>query len=117
MRLLTWNVNHRMLRRRIPQWVASSIAEQQPSLVVLTEYVEGPDHTRFLDQLSESGLRHHKTSAPNETGNQVLIASAAPLRSGHVKATLEPYVRENTLHVKVPDLGLNVVGFRLPAFK
>ena len=43
-RLLAWNVNHRMRPRHIPTWVAEIIGEQRPDIVVLTEYVEGPDH-------------------------------------------------------------------------
>jgi hypothetical protein len=51
MKLLAWNLNHRAARRRIPSWIATAINEQAPDVLVLTEYVEGPDHDSFLATL------------------------------------------------------------------
>jgi hypothetical protein len=52
MKLLSWNLNHRAARRRIPSWIATAIDEQAPDVLVLTEYVEGPDHDFFLATLN-----------------------------------------------------------------
>jgi hypothetical protein len=35
---------HRAARRHIPSWIAAAINEQAPDILVLTEYVEGPDY-------------------------------------------------------------------------
>jgi hypothetical protein len=48
-KILTWNLNHRAARRSIPIWVSRAIVAEAPDVVVLTEYVAGADHDRFLD--------------------------------------------------------------------
>jgi hypothetical protein len=56
MKLLAWNLNHRAARRQIPAWIAAAINEQAPDILVLTEYVEGPDHDFFLAGLNANGF-------------------------------------------------------------
>jgi hypothetical protein len=75
MKLLTWNLNHRAARQRIPSWIAGAINEQTPDILVLTEYVEGPDHDHFLADLDASGLSTCSCSTQPGRQNQVLIAS------------------------------------------
>jgi hypothetical protein len=46
---LSWNLNHRAVRRRMQEWVAAAIEEKAPDVVVLTEYGIGLDHASLLD--------------------------------------------------------------------
>ena len=62
MKLLAWNLNHRAARRQIPSWIAAAINEQAPDILVLTEYVEGPDHDFFLASLNANGLSEFSCS-------------------------------------------------------
>jgi exonuclease III len=98
--------------------VPAAIAEQSPDIAVLTEYVEGDDHPTFIGALAAAGLRHHRTSARTPGHNQILIASTEPLRLGGIEAPpLHAAVPSNALHVVVETTGVNVLGFRVPAFK
>ena len=74
-KLLAWNLNHRAARQRIPSWIAAAIEEQDPDVLVLTEYVEGPDHDDFLASLNANGLSTSSCSAQPGRQNQMIIAS------------------------------------------
>lgn len=116
MRILTWNLNHRAARRRIPEWIAPALGSFAPDTVVLTEYVSGADHDRFLAQLAETGLGHVTCTPPTSGHNQILIASRQPQTPGLITApALHPAVPPNFLHVVLPA-GIDVIGFRMPAF-
>ena len=80
MKLLAWNLNHRAARRQIPSWIAAAINEQAPDILVLTEYVEGPDHDFFLASLNANGLSEFSCSTQPGRENQVLIASRSTQR-------------------------------------
>jgi exonuclease III len=116
-RLIAWNLNHRAARRRIPDWIASTIAAKCPDLVVLTEYVEGPDHGQFLAVLCSCGLSHASLTSQPGRQNQVLLVS----REAHVRNALDipdihPSVPSNVLEVTLERSGVSVLGFRMPAF-
>lgn len=118
MRILTWNLNHRAARRAIPDWIVSAIEPLNPDVVVLTEYVEGDDHAKFLASLAGLGLCSSHISLRASGENQVLIASRHRLRRGKLTApSLHKSVPSNALHVVLEESGVNVLGFRMPAFE
>lgn len=118
MRLLTWNLNHRAAQRIIPDWVPIAIGNQNPDLVVITEYVQGDTHSKFVRALAVQGLPHTQVSMRTEGQNQILIASKSILSSGCIHGLdLHPAVPSNTLHVFVDDYQIQLIGFRMPAFK
>ena len=116
-RLLTWNLNHRAKRRPIHDWIATEIAERHPHVAVLTEYVEGPDHERFCQELAAQGLTSQLASRGAAGHNQILIGARTQL---YVIPVLDPGIHaavpSNFLHSVGAD-GLHVIGFRMPAFK
>jgi hypothetical protein len=117
MKLLAWNLNHRAARRQIPSWIAAAINEQAPDILVLTEYVEGPDHNLFLASLNTNGLSEFSCSTQPGRENQVLIASRDMQRryelvAPHVHRSVPP----NILGVSLGSPDLAVLGFRMPAF-
>lgn len=117
MRLLAWNVNHRAARRKIPEWVVAAIAPYEPEVVVLTEYVQGPDHARFLTKLDALELTHSQLTPVTKGQNQVLIASRKRLSLGnHSAPAIHPAVPPNALHVVVDDSDFHVIAIRVPAF-
>jgi endonuclease/exonuclease/phosphatase family metal-dependent hydrolase len=117
MRVLAWNLNHRAAQRNVPGWIAEAIASFDPDAAILTEYVEGPDHRRFLADLAARGLTHVLLTEQTKKQNQVLIASREPQRLGDLAApAIHPAVPPNALNVVLEDLGLHILGFRLPAF-
>jgi endonuclease/exonuclease/phosphatase (EEP) superfamily protein YafD len=118
MKLLAWNLNHRAARRSIPSWIAAAICEQAPDVLVLTEYVEGPDHDFFLAGLSANGLSKFSCSTQPGHENQVLIVSR-DLQRQHEPAApdIHPSVPSNILEVSLGSPSLTVFGFRMPAFE
>jgi endonuclease/exonuclease/phosphatase family metal-dependent hydrolase len=115
LRILTWNVNHRANKRRIQPWLAQCIVEQQPDIVVLTEYVVGSDHTMLIERLRTAGLDNVVTTTQTPRQNQVLVASRTELKQGPLSPPpIHPSVRPNYLHVTSPSQGLDVIGFRMP---
>jgi endonuclease/exonuclease/phosphatase family metal-dependent hydrolase len=118
MRILSWNLNHRAARRRIPDWIVRAIVDQSPDVVVLTEYVMGPDHERFVMALRDAGFIGACTSDRPARQNQVFVAAREPLRRIDVPIwdCLSPAVPSNILHVQLQESGIDVVGFRMPAF-
>lgn len=117
LRLLAWNLNHRAARRNFPDWVAEAVCAEAPDVAVFTEYVEGPRHNSFLAALSAQGLRHASVSFPRQRQNQVLIASREPHVRGGIEAPpIHPAVPPNALHVRLAQSGVDVLGFRMPAF-
>ena len=49
-RILTWNLNHKGQSHRLHPHLAESLLEAEPDVIVLTEYREGIDHTRFAQE-------------------------------------------------------------------
>lgn len=131
MRLVSWNVNHRGKRQQISPWIGEAIVREEPTIVVLTEYIEGSDHPRFLKSLASGGLRHSLLSergadegivkkgstAKELKGNQTLIVSRHSLSLGAIQAPDLPWLRPNTLHAFVKDLDLDILAVRIPAYK
>ena len=117
MKLLAWNLNHRAARRQIPSWIAAAINEQAPDILVLTEYVEGPDHDFFLASLNANGLSEFSCSIQPGRENQVLIASRSTQRRYDLAAPdIHPSVPPNILGVSLGSPELAILGFRMPAF-
>ena len=118
MKLLAWNLNHRAARRRLPSWIATAIDEQAPDILVLTEYVEGPDHASFLATLDAGGLCKFSCTTQPGRENQLLIATRDTHRRHElVGPDIHPSVPSNILEVSLATFdGMTVLGFRMPAF-
>ena len=114
MRVLAWNANHRAAIRKIPGWIAIAIADVAPQVLILTEYVTGPDHQRFTDELSKTDLPHLLGSDYVEGQNQVLIAAAEPMTRGTIVGSqIHTAVPPNALHVILSGSGSHCLGFRM----
>jgi exonuclease III len=118
LRIVAWNVNHRTRRRAVPPALPAAIRSLNPDIIVLTEYVVGPDHATFCNALEANGLLSQCHSAVQAGHNQVFIAS----RSTANVATLVPpdtlsHAVSNWLHPRLEDPLLDLVGLRVPMYK
>jgi len=130
MRLLTWNVNHRIQEKAIPPQMAEAIDSLKPDVVVLTEFVDGITRNNFFAELKKFGFSYKisegRDGQKRDGQNHVLIASRTTLVDGdiHVPPS-EPAVPpnepliplafpSNVLHVKVPDKDFEILGLRVP---
>jgi endonuclease/exonuclease/phosphatase family metal-dependent hydrolase len=116
MKILTWNINHRISKKKIPREMAEALASLSPDIIVLTEYVEGPSHNQFLADLKSEGFSYWRLSEYKERQNRIFIASRMPLGDGNSKAPTDiiEAVPCNVLHVTIPQIELNVLGLRMP---
>lgn len=107
---------HRASPRRIPEWIAAELRGQAPDAVLLSEYVEGPDHGRFVTEMALAGLSFASFSRRVEKQNQTAIFTILPQVPGTILASdLDPSITPNFLHAKVG--GTNLISFRMPAFE
>jgi len=117
MRLLTWNVNHRATRKRIPEGMSDAIGSLSPDVVVLTEYVPGPTREEFVAGLGSVGLGNVMTTPRVAGQNSILIASRTPLVSGDIfTPAIDPAFPSNGLHVHVPRHDIEILGLRIPDY-
>lgn len=117
MRVLAWNLNHRAAQRRIPGWISKSVASYNPDAAIFTEYVHGDDHECFLEELGTQGLLHASLTQRPPGENQLLIVSRAPHSQVSIVAPpIHSSVQPNVIHVALNTSGLQIVGFRMPAF-
>ncbi len=97
--------------------MAPAIASVGPDLVVLTGYVPGPGHDRFLAELEAVGLAHALWTERVAGQNSVLIAARTPLVPGGFRATTgDESFPSNVLHACLPDDGVEVLGVRIPDY-
>jgi endonuclease/exonuclease/phosphatase family metal-dependent hydrolase len=116
-RLLTWNLSHQTRQKRTPPELAPAILALRPDVVVLTEFVPGPSRSHFYHGLAAGGLEQ-QISTSTGRHNHVLIASKFSVEPGDIVAPpIAPSVPSNALHVRLPAIGLEVLGVRIPAFK
>lgn len=118
MKLLTWNINHRTFNRKIPYHMAKAIASLTPDVIVLTEYVPGSSHQRFIEQLDSYGFPYHVMSKRVLKENQVFIAANTTLECGKILAptNIEKSVPSNVLHVHLPQKDFEILGLRVPDY-
>jgi endonuclease/exonuclease/phosphatase family metal-dependent hydrolase len=116
--LAAWNLNHRTSRKSIPPAVIHALASLDIDVLVLTEFVDGSHQDNFKDSLKDIGFDAIAVSVKAPRQNQVLLAARTPLADdgllplpGHTEAATT-----NWLHRRLPDLGLEVVGFRAPMY-
>jgi len=118
MKILSWNLNHRIQMKKIPDDVLSVIDELSPDLITLNEYVDGNERTCFKNGLNEIGFYHISVSDKYKRQNQVLIASRKEHKRGDLKPpSCDDASISNFLHVVVPDYAIEIVGIRVPAYK
>jgi hypothetical protein len=117
MRFAAWNVAHQIRQRPFPTEVMQAFLSLEPDVVVFTEYVPGSDHERVVADLTAAGFAGIHVSDRVERQNQILVATRmVSERGAWVAPDIRPQVPPNFLHVVVPEMGLQIVGLRVPMF-
>ena len=119
MKLAAWNLNHKASGRKLKAGIAEAARKLDLDVLILTEYVHGNSRAPLTEALESMGLRHIRFSERLNLNNQVLIASRSPLELGDLSG---PNMHDlggvcNFLHVRLPDVGVEVVGLRAPAYE
>jgi hypothetical protein len=119
MLLATWNLNNRVGKVKFRLDAANAAASLGADLIVFTEYYPKEYHQQFTRILKDSGLRHQTISKETEeVANRILIVSRLPLEIDTV--ILPEFDRQfpsNVLPVYLPDIGLRILGLRIPFYK
>jgi hypothetical protein len=118
LRVATWNLNMRTVKRPIPDWVGQELVGLKADLVVLTEYVPGREDRPLPEVLAAGGAASVSVSDDRGTGdNRILIATKERHRLGPIpqpELDLES-AHANFLSVTL-ESGVVVVGFRMPEY-
>jgi len=118
MRVVAWNVNHRTRARAVPRALTDGLVALSPDVVVLTEYVPGPDHETMCARFGALGFPYVHMSTLSAGHNQVVIASRSVSSRGSFRLEKSaPNAECNFLHVHLESDDLDIVGFRVPAYK
>lgn len=114
MRLVSWNIGHRVKARRIDPGLVAALWSLGPDVIVLTEYVPGPSHPDLLAALEARSLTC-RLSESNPGHNHILIAARASLLQGDLRGSDRvPAFSSNVLHIGLSDPKLDVLGLRIP---
>ena len=118
LRVATWNLNMRTVKRPVPAWVGQELVGLKADLVVLTEYVPGREDRPLSEVLAAGGAASVSVSDDRGTGdNRILIATKERHRLGPIpqpELDLES-AHANFLSVTL-ESGVVVVGFRMPEY-
>ena len=117
MKILTWNINHRIREKKIPDRMVQAITSLNPHVIVLTEYVPGASRDGFKEKLSSSGMPYMFESAATPRQNHIFIASKSPLVPGEISApAIHEALPSNVLHLRLPEEGFDILGVRIPDY-
>lgn len=118
MYIATWNLNHRAGRGRFRPEASNAAIDLGADLIVFTEYFPREHENQFRSTLSQAGWTEQLISEQSsEVANRVLIASKFPLAPMALDLpTFDQQFPSNILGVRLPSLGLSIVGVRVPAY-
>jgi len=115
MRLVTWNLGHRLDGGHNADDVVTALAALEPDIVILTGRLPGPARRPFLESLAGLGLKHQLAPEPGRHDSHALVASRIELVPGSLEpgATGDP-LPPNMLHAYAPTGVLDVLGMTRP---
>jgi hypothetical protein len=117
--VMSLNVAHKTREAPIAFWLAEAVQSIEPDVLVLNEYVDGPSRKELHAHLARAGLTHVSVSHRQGIHNQVLVASRFLLEPGDLRGPSLPggAGESNFLHVRIPEVELEVVGLRAPMYR
>lgn len=117
-KVLSWNLNHRIREKAIPDTVIEVFRAVAPDLILLNEFVDGPSRAPFRDSLRAGGWVHQEVSDTPAQHNQVYAAARIPFDSGGIEPPqFDGSAMSNFLHIRFCDLPIEIVGIRVPAYE
>jgi endonuclease/exonuclease/phosphatase (EEP) superfamily protein YafD len=117
--IATWNLNHRAGTRPVRLEAANLATGFGADVLVLTEFFPRQHERQFRATLAHAGWSEQAVSSETREGaNRVLIASTLPLVAMTLELpTFDQRFPANLLGVKLPSLGLSILGVRVPAYQ
>ena len=117
MKIAAWNLNHRIIEKKIPPEALRFFDAFSADLIVLNEFVDGESRASFRDELKKMGYDHQFVSEKRVKQNQVFIASKLPISLGDLKPPQQDDAAiTNFLHITINGIDIEVVGIRAPAY-
>jgi endonuclease/exonuclease/phosphatase family metal-dependent hydrolase len=118
LRVLAWNLGHRVNERVIPDAVPDVLARLDVDVALLNEFVDGPTRQPFREQLTVRGYVHQLVSFTPAKHNQVFAASRTPISLGDLAPpSMDGSAISNFLHLCVKGTDIEMVGLRVPAYE
>ncbi len=117
MNIISWNLNHRTLEKRIPDETIEFFRLKNADIIILNEYVDGPSRALFKESLRNLGYIYQQISHRLGNSNQLYIASKHEIHVGDLVAPqMDDSSKCNFLHVTFPTQNVEIVGFRAPCY-
>lgn len=116
MRIATWNINNRVGRVRFRPEAAHAAIALDADVIVFNEYYPQTHSAAFCQTLSDAGWSHQMLSRDTgEVANRVLIASRMAIADLELaQPAFDLQFPANLLCVRVPSVGISLVGVRVP---
>jgi endonuclease/exonuclease/phosphatase (EEP) superfamily protein YafD len=110
----TWNLNNRAGKRKFLAGTADAAIALGADIIVFTEFFPQEAEDRFKAALAHAGL-NNQLFTQSSIANRVLIASRLPLQPLPLELpTFDEQFPPNILGVRLPSIGLSIVGARIP---
>ena len=117
LKVLAWNLNHRINQKVIPPTVAAVLNGLCVDIALFNEFVERSRREGFRQQLSDQGYVHQLVSFSPDRHNRVLAASRVPISPGDLKPpSMNGPAEASLLHLRVDGCDLEIIGLRVPAY-
>ena len=118
LKVLAWNLNHRVNQKVIPPSVAGVLADLDVDIALFNEFVERSPRAAFRQQLTERGYVHQLVSYSPDQQNRVLAASRLPITLGDLQPpSMDLCATASLLHLLVDGSNLEIIGLRVPTYK
>jgi len=117
MKVISWNLNHRINEKAIPADIGEIFVGLGADTVLLNEFVDGESRGPFRESLKRAGYLHQAVSPTPARHNQVFAASRFAFLAGDIQPPqLDSSAMSNFLHIRFPDFPVELVGMRAPAY-
>jgi len=117
-RVVSWNLNHRIREKPIPPTLGELFASMQADVVLLNEFVDGPTRATFRESLRSAGFPYQQVSHAPARHNQVFAASRCPFSPGDLEPpSLDGPAIAGFLHIRFDAAPIELVGLRAPAYE
>lgn len=118
MKIISWNLNHRINEKPIPEEVYFFFKLYSPDIIFINEYVDGISRDKFKTELASLGYKNQLLSLKAERQNQIIAVSKYEMVQGEIIAPdLTIAAQTNFLHAAFPQVNIEIVGIRAPAYK
>jgi len=118
MKVISWNLNHRTLEKRIPSGVTEFLERHSPDLAFFNEFVDGDSRSVFFENINSLGYKHQIFTPKIKGVNQILAISKTQIsKLGWLASTQDIHAQNNFLAVEHEASGIRFIAFRMPSYE